>query len=689
MIYVCILHKGFCTFQIVNVENKFWDTMVLGIYQLFSSRCLYLLSMAYITAGTTLTVLPSSSVKVNQSVTLQCELDANSSSPPIVSFEIQSPFSSICTLDSSHGECRNTSDPFVNIFNTSCPSTTRFIIQVIVPSNWNNVSVLCQSLSKKSNNVVFIVKDIPEVESNTSSPYIVLEGQTATLVCSLTNANPTANITWRWIKTDIPNAVLHNGHSYIIPNITRERSGSYNCTVSNSLGISNAATIKVHVLYKPEVRSLTPSPYKIIEGETSTLECTVTDANPSTNITWKWIKIASPNMVLYNGPNYTIPNIQRGRSGSYSCTASNSVGTSEAVKVIIDVLYKPFIEEKMETVVNESNKVILTRVIDSNPLSNVSWYDGPNLLKSEITVNTTSFVIAKARCTDTKNFTLTASNVMQRNVSSLIELIVNCKPISDINNITLEVLDDTGFAFSTTIIAYPKPDYVLMTDDGTISNGIEHNMTVNAVNNYTIYITKTSVKPGEYGKFVIYVNNAFGETSISVNLVPQKKPTSPRLLTVACNVWTAKIQWMSFFNSGDHQTFTVHSLIAQQEASRSEAIQDLGENKLHYAHLLNLQPSTEYMFYVVAQNRHGNSSSEMKACRTLPEEYTNYNHIVGGSFAGTILLVVLVLVTVFLIRRRYACTCKIKVKPVQQMKTIHTTQQLQNKKVQKGTYMTN
>lgn len=82
-------------------------------------------------------------------------------------------------------------------------------------------------------------------------------------------------------------------------------------------------------------------------------------------------------------------------------------------------------------------------------------------------------------------------------------------------------MDDTGFAFSTTIIAYPKPDYVLMTDDGTISNGIEHNMTVNAVNNYTIYITKTSVKPGEYGKFVIYVNNAFGETSISVNLVPQ------------------------------------------------------------------------------------------------------------------------------------------------------------------------
>ena len=90
-------------------------------------------------------------------MTLQCELDANSSAAPIVSFEIQSPFSTICTLDANHGECRNTSDPHVNIFNASCPSTTRCNIQVIVPLNWNNVAVLCQSLYKKSNNVVFFV----------------------------------------------------------------------------------------------------------------------------------------------------------------------------------------------------------------------------------------------------------------------------------------------------------------------------------------------------------------------------------------------------------------------------------------------------------------------------------------------------------------------------------------------------
>ena len=88
---------------------------------------------------------------------------------------------------------------------------------------------------------------------------------------------------------------------------------------------------------KPEVISNTSSSYSVIEGETATLMCTVTDANPNYNITWKWIKTDSPNMVLHNGSVYTISNVQRGRSGSYNCTASNTVGTSETAMIEVDV----------------------------------------------------------------------------------------------------------------------------------------------------------------------------------------------------------------------------------------------------------------------------------------------------------------------------------------------------------------
>lgn len=80
------------------------------------------------------------------------------------------------------------------------------------------------------------------------------------------------------------------------------------------------------------------SPYRVIEGQTAALKCAVIDANPSTSIIWRWSRTDRPSDVLYYGPNYIIPNIQRYRSGLYNCIASNSVGTSEAGITTVDVL---------------------------------------------------------------------------------------------------------------------------------------------------------------------------------------------------------------------------------------------------------------------------------------------------------------------------------------------------------------
>lgn len=91
---------------------------------------------------------------------------------------------------------------------------------------------------------------------------------------------------------------------------------------------------------KPEVASNTKGPYKVIEGKTAILECTLTDANPYTDIAWIWFKTDSPNNVLHNKPVYTFSNIQRINSGFFSCMASNVVGTSEPLNIYIDVQCK-------------------------------------------------------------------------------------------------------------------------------------------------------------------------------------------------------------------------------------------------------------------------------------------------------------------------------------------------------------
>lgn len=95
--------------------------------------------------------------------------------------------------------------------------------------------------------------------------------------------------------------------------------------------------------------------------------------------------------------------------------------------VYILCLDKPHIIDFPSITVNENERVVLTKEIVSNPLSNVSWYDGSVLLLTQYAVRTATFIIQKATCTDTKNFTLIASNTVEGNVSALMEVKVNCK----------------------------------------------------------------------------------------------------------------------------------------------------------------------------------------------------------------------------------------------------------------------
>lgn len=92
-------------------------------------------------------------------------------------------------------------------------------------------------------------------------------------------------------------------------------------------------------------------------------------------------------------------------------------------------LDQPEISNKSTTIVNETDYVVLSREIVSNPLANVSWYNGSQLLHTQIAEKNATFIINRAMCTDTKNLTLLASNTVQENVSALVELIVNCEYI--------------------------------------------------------------------------------------------------------------------------------------------------------------------------------------------------------------------------------------------------------------------
>lgn len=495
------------------------------------------------------------------------------------------------------------------------------------------------------------VQYVPEVTARFQSSSRVIEGETTILECVLIVANPNTVISWQWFKTDNHMDLLHNDSIYTIPNIMRSNSGSYSCTAENSIGTSKLATVSIDVLYKPDVEARTPSPYKVIEGKNATLECIVTSANPATIITWNWYKNDVATDLSQNGPTYIIAGIGRSKSGFYSCKASNTVGESLAANITIDVQFKPQIADKGRTIVNESAEILLSRDITSNPLSNVTWFNGSILLKSQYSVPTATYTKRNATCTDTTNLTLIASNGVEGNVTAFVELIVNCKPQLYVTNITLGVTDSTGIEFSTTFIAYPGPWYELEYENGTKNTKIKSRITNKAVNIFTINFNEAGVTQEDYGTYYLRVGNIFGNGTIIVNVLPQQKPTEPKVIQVDCEETRAAVKWKSSFNGGDSQTFTAFAIDSQRKPSGSVTIYDKGENEIHSTYVNNLQPSVSYVFYVSAKNRHGSSSSANISCTTLQESSKSVPLIAGGAAAGGIALSIIAIVIVVLLRK--------------------------------------
>ncbi|XP_078319154.1 uncharacterized protein LOC144620908 [Crassostrea virginica] len=172
--------------------------MIIAFSQHIFYACLCWLCMTVITAGMTLTVIPSGLFAENQSVTLQCELNPKPPTPIVVSFIIRlstSNQSSLCALEPSNGICKETPNPCRITYHASCPNDTLYIIHVAISRNWNGASVFCQSRKNWGNSVVISVKVPITSVTLTPTSVTVIAGQQMNLTCATSYCNPPANIT--------------------------------------------------------------------------------------------------------------------------------------------------------------------------------------------------------------------------------------------------------------------------------------------------------------------------------------------------------------------------------------------------------------------------------------------------------------------------------------------------------------
>ncbi|XP_049694249.1 hemicentin-1 [Helicoverpa armigera] len=219
-------------------------------------------------------------------------------------------------------------------------------------------------------------------------------GNRATVVCEARYGNPPAYIEWYLEKERLTAWSQTNASEVERPRVWAARSVLELGATRSAHGRQLACRAH-HPSY--------PSPYyrdsytmldvtfvpvvSIIGGDASTLanleegssaltlECRA-DGNPSPYVWWT----KNGQVIATNGAKLILAPVSRNHSGIYGCQARNSLGTSDSVKIEIDIKYPPRVTWVGPDTVVEANlfsQVTLECKAEGNPPPSYTWYHNP------------------------------------------------------------------------------------------------------------------------------------------------------------------------------------------------------------------------------------------------------------------------------------------------------------------------
>ncbi|XP_063448059.1 cell adhesion molecule 3-like [Mytilus trossulus] len=250
----------------------------------------------------------------------------------------------------SDGSCIFLRDCNLN-FTISCNFTTytltipgSFDINTLHGSNWSCSGDFGADISNRVMlyvNVPITRLSIKSLSSGDDNPIKIVRGSRQTFTCSSDGGRPPSSIQWYISDTNITGDskvqtyICNPGcNGKVMSSSALEYTGDnvdngkkIYCTAVNVEGhYVRSHDIEIVILYPPSV-TIVPNynPYILYERQQNIVFSCVIDANPSSNITYNW---NYPNGSI-NGKFLTIPTVKRGKSGLYSCYATNSIGTSE------------------------------------------------------------------------------------------------------------------------------------------------------------------------------------------------------------------------------------------------------------------------------------------------------------------------------------------------------------------------
>lgn len=497
------------------------------------------------------------------------------------------------------------------------------------------------SRGEANQSVTVNVEYPPSVSSfNTRYP---TERSDLSVGCSATAGNPSNHI-YYWTRSG-DDSFRQNGSYLRLNGISRNESGSYNCTAVNFYTTGgegkHSNTLTVDVQYPPVVSPL-PNVKQVVQEHVS-IRCNVTSGNPSYTTIY-WTKSGDSGF-RQSGSTLRFNYISKSQSGTYSCVAENNYNNggkgANQQSFFLDVLYGPVLTHGQTLRVSEGQSAWMTTSVTSNPASNVSWFRDNILVSTQQSVNgTTSYTITRAKCTDTRSFMVVASNGVQSNHSTTVSLYVYCSPrlATGGSFVELSVGSNRYLNGHISLLSYPQPNASLTLPSGAPNTLVTIRIVNTATNSFTITLTKSNLQSGEFGTYVLNVANQYGRRTISVNIIPISKPFPAAQVLVTCVHGQALVTWQSSYFGYEKQYSVVqYSTNNVRFINGSDITTEYTKEEILQASVHNLQDSTHYFFRVFTTNTHGFSTSVLTNCSTATTQESTSTSVVVGSVLGSLL----------------------------------------------------
>ncbi|XP_078097449.1 immunoglobulin superfamily DCC subclass member 4 isoform X2 [Mustelus asterias] len=456
---------------------------------------------------------------------------------------------------------------------------------------------------------------------------ILQPNQTVVLDCNLPAVDQPANITWK--KEGI--AVVDQGQHHVFPNGTLYISnvpmdsfsqaggsseGSYTCMSQNSFGAitSRTALIRFSTLSRFHQQ---PESQIVEENGIARFECGI-DGLPLLAITWEKNQSAIPNdirfIVLPNGI-LQIVDVQEADAGVYRCVATNAVRKRYSQEATLTVLqgFKSvpadvvIIAHPKNVTVISGETAIMECLAFADPTPFVSWIrqDGKPIATDVIVVGRANLMIAHTQPSHSGVYVCRANKPRTRQfVTAAAELRVLAPPMITQFPETISRIRASTARFACKAEGEPTPTIRwLKNGEDIMSNG-----RVKIQNSGSLVINQIGLEDAAYYQCI--AENRIGMACTTAKLavtVREGLPSAPK--SVSATPLTSAAVLVSWERPEHNSEQIIGFSLHYQKA--------VGTNNVEYQFAVNndttelqvkdLQPNTNYTFYVVAYSQLGAS----------------------------------------------------------------------------------